>query len=66
MLILFLNIYIFIHLQKYNKDILCYISYITQKMNWFEYIITLYNSFVDMITEVQLDTNDILNDYGGI
>ena len=35
-------------------------------MNWFEYIITLYNSFVDMITEVQLDTNDILNDYGGI
>jgi hypothetical protein len=35
-------------------------------MNWFEYIITVYNSFVNMITEVQLDTNDVLNDYGGI
>lgn len=35
-------------------------------MSLFEYIITIYNAFVNMITEVQVDTNDILCDYGGI
>ena len=35
-------------------------------MNLFEYIITIYNAFVNIINEVQLDTNDILCDYGGI
>ena len=35
-------------------------------MNMFEYIIAVYNSLVNMLTEVQLDTNDVLNDYGGL
>lgn len=63
----FLNAY-YLYIYKNNIiKIFCiiYITYNT-KMNWFEYIITVYNSFVNMITEVQLDTNDVLNDYGGI
>lgn len=35
-------------------------------MDLFEYIISVYNSFVILLTQVQLDTNDVLCDYGGI
>lgn len=35
-------------------------------MNLFDYIISIYHSFVNIITEVQNDTNDILCDYGGV
>ncbi len=51
-----------------NIKIFCIVYYILQntKMDLFEYIISVYNSFVILLTQVQLDTNDVLCDYGGI
>ena len=34
-------------------------------MNYFEYIIKIYKSFIDIITELDIETNDTLNKYGG-
>ena len=51
-----------------NIKIFCIVYYILQntKMDLFEYIISVYNSFVILLTQVQLDTNDVLCDYGGM
>ena len=34
-------------------------------MNYFEYIINIYNSFIIIITELQIDGNYTINKYGG-
>jgi hypothetical protein len=33
-------------------------------MYFFEYIINIYNSVINVLEEVQLENNDILNKYG--
>ena len=34
-------------------------------MDYLEYIINIYYSFVNIITELQIDANDTINKYGG-
>ena len=33
-------------------------------MDYFEYIIKIYNSFINIITELKIEANDTLNKYG--
>lgn len=34
-------------------------------MDYFEYIINIYNSFINIITELQIEGHDTINKYGG-
>ena len=34
-------------------------------MDYFEFINNIYNSFINIITELQIQGNDIINKYGG-
>ena len=34
-------------------------------MDYFEYIIKIYNSFTNIITELKIEASDALNKYGG-
>lgn len=34
-------------------------------MDYFEYIINIYNSFINIITELQIEGNDTINKYEG-
>lgn len=34
-------------------------------MDYLEYIINIYHSFINIITELQIEANDTINKYGG-